>query len=198
MTKICVELVLEVCWYKSSRFWLNWKSWGALFFLRGWPQCVACGILVPRLGLELGPRQWKHWVLTAGPSREFRGRSLNDTDTHRKFLGYLVGESVIWVDHRVLAVGQCSELAVRPGGCQVMVQGVGAARCADMKCSRGLCTFIREKQGLESWDWEAGFQGKRLEERKHATHDLSLALLDSHLCPLPSHKTFPSMHLSQR
>ena len=50
---------------------------------------------------------------------------MNDADTHRKFLGSLVGESVIWGDHRVLAVGQCGGLAVRPGGCQVMVQGVG-------------------------------------------------------------------------
>lgn len=83
---------------------------------------------------------------------EFLGRSLNNTDTHRKFLGFLAAESVIWVDHRVLAVGQYGRLAVRPGGCQVIVQGVGAARCADMKCSHGLGTFIREKRGLESWD----------------------------------------------
>ena len=77
---------------------------------------------------------------------------MNDTDTHRKFLGFLVAESVIWVDHRVLAVGQCGGLAVRPRGCQVIVQGAGSARCVDMKCSCDLCTFIQEKQGLESWD----------------------------------------------
>ena len=32
-----------------------------------WPHCTACGILVPRPGIEPGPQEWKHRVLTTGP-----------------------------------------------------------------------------------------------------------------------------------
>ena len=32
-----------------------------------WPRYAACGILVPRPGMEPVPLQWKHGVLTTGP-----------------------------------------------------------------------------------------------------------------------------------
>ena len=32
-----------------------------------WPHHAAFGILVPRQGMEPGPQQWKHQVLTTGP-----------------------------------------------------------------------------------------------------------------------------------
>ena len=36
--------------------------------------CAACGILVPRLGIEPSPMHWKRRVLTTGPP----GKSLKD------------------------------------------------------------------------------------------------------------------------
>ena len=38
-----------------------------LFVFLFLPHCVACRILVPSPGIELGPPQWKHQVLTTGP-----------------------------------------------------------------------------------------------------------------------------------
>ena len=34
---------------------------------QGGPQYMACGISVPRPGIELRPWQWKCWILTTGP-----------------------------------------------------------------------------------------------------------------------------------
>ena len=32
------------------------------------PCCTACRTLVSQPGIELGPQQWKHWILTTGAS----------------------------------------------------------------------------------------------------------------------------------
>ena len=39
----------------------------SLFLKFFWPCCIACEILVPDQGVNLGPRQWKPRVLTTGP-----------------------------------------------------------------------------------------------------------------------------------
>ena len=39
--------------------------------LFGWMNRMACRTLVPQLGIESGPLQWKPWVLTTGPPRCF-------------------------------------------------------------------------------------------------------------------------------
>ena len=38
-----------------------------------WPHRTACGISVPRPGVEPRPRQWKHQVLTTGPPGKSHG-----------------------------------------------------------------------------------------------------------------------------
>ena len=51
-------------------FWLEVSLFVCLFFMFVcffWPRCVACRILLPLPGIEPGPRQWKHQVLTTGP-----------------------------------------------------------------------------------------------------------------------------------
>ena len=47
----------------KSQTWLS--DWTTTFvYTLFWPCSVACGILVPQSGME----QWKHWVLTTGPT----------------------------------------------------------------------------------------------------------------------------------
>ena len=63
-------------WFFSQRvIFLSFKILLLLYYYYYyfWLYCVACGILVPRLGIEPWPQQWKHWVLTTGPL----GNSLN-------------------------------------------------------------------------------------------------------------------------
>ena len=45
-------------------------------FVCFWLCCVACGILVPWPGIEPGPQQWKHRVLTTGPPGNSQGSSV--------------------------------------------------------------------------------------------------------------------------
>ena len=45
----------------------QWMTHDYFFF---WLQCMTCGILVPWLGLDLCPWQWKHRVLTIGLPEE--------------------------------------------------------------------------------------------------------------------------------
>ena len=45
-----------------------WGNMGNFLFLcLFWPHRAACGILVPRPGMEPAALQWKRWVLTTGP-----------------------------------------------------------------------------------------------------------------------------------
>ena len=58
-----------------------------LFFFFFWPCHVVCGILVPWPGIEPGPQQWKHWVLTTGPP----GNSPNRPFLKRKNVYNILG-----------------------------------------------------------------------------------------------------------
>lgn len=41
-----------------------------------WPHHTACGILVPRTGIDPRSQQWKHWVLTGQPGNSWGRWSL--------------------------------------------------------------------------------------------------------------------------
>ena len=72
-----------------------------------WPHWVACGILVPWPGIQHGPLQWKHSILTTGPP----GKSLchildsacNDNIWYLSFSVWLTSLSVI--------ISSCSHVA---------------------------------------------------------------------------------------
>ena len=52
------------CGYKALCLPPHWHHFILFFFSR--PHSTPCGILVPRPGMEPGPRQWKHQILTTG------------------------------------------------------------------------------------------------------------------------------------
>ena len=56
------SLVCCCPWDRSQTLLSDWTT--TFVYTLFWPCSVACGILVPQSGME----QWKHWVLTTGPT----------------------------------------------------------------------------------------------------------------------------------
>ena len=64
-TQCHMDQIRKLLWVYFENFKVLGK-WKALLF-GGRPRCVACGILLPWPGLNPGPQQWEHGVLTTGP-----------------------------------------------------------------------------------------------------------------------------------
>ena len=69
---LVVMLVLDLSRWDNLSLSYIWR-WDFFFFFP-WLCRAACGISVPRLGIEPGPRQGNHQILTTGPP----GNSLRD------------------------------------------------------------------------------------------------------------------------
>ena len=76
---VCVVSYTQAkCWsnnvshlcFRSLCLQLVTGSDNILFKKIFWPHCMACGILVPRVGLNLQSLYWKHGILTIGPPRK--------------------------------------------------------------------------------------------------------------------------------